>query len=129
MEHDRVAPALGIVGCLGLLATLAYPYLIGSSGVGLYYNTAAVNPLVAGLLALVTIIVLAAGRANRTDPAIAAGVGITFGLAMLAIALIWATTARVDTIEIAAVHRWAVAASTVPVPVSGVWYTRALGLL
>lgn len=129
MEHDRAAPVLGILGCVGLLGALAYPYLLGIGGVGLYYNTAAVNPLVAGLLALLGIIVLAAGRQRRTDPAIAASVALMFGLAMVVIALLWGVTARVDAIEIAATHRWVLVGTAALVPVSGLWYTRALGLV
>lgn len=129
MDQVRTAPVLGILGCLALLAALAYPFLLGSGGVGAYYNTAVVNPLVAGLLALVAVIVLAAGRQGRTDPGIAAGVALMFGLAMVVIALLWALTTRVDTIEIAASHRWVVAGTATLVPLSGLWYTRALGIV
>jgi hypothetical protein len=128
MEGDRVAPLVGIVGCLGTLAGLLYPYLTAEGpGVGSYYGTGAVNPLVAGVLALVTIIVLAAGRERRSDPGIAAAVGLVFGVAMVAILLLWGTSVRVDAILVSPFHRWIVLGLAGLVPVGSAWYARALG--
>ena len=130
MDAERVAPLVGIAGCLGVLAGLAFPYLtVQGPGVGAYYGTAAVNPLVAGLLALVSIIVLAAGRERRSDPGMAAGVGIVFGLAMVTILLFWGLTIRVDAILVAPLHRWLVAAVALLVPASSLWYARSLDVL
>jgi hypothetical protein len=130
MDDEQVAPLAGIVGCVGVVLSLGYPYLTGeSAGVGAYYGTTAVNPLVAGLLALVTVVVLAAGRQRRSDPSLAAGVGLALGVAMVAVALLWGFTVRVDAIAVAESHRWVVAAFAGLVPLSSLWYARALGLL
>lgn len=130
MDADRVAPLVGIVGCLGVLVGLVGPYLTAEqAGVGSYYGTAAVNPLVAGLLALVSVIVLAAGRERRSDPGTAAAVGLVLGLAMVAILLFWGLTVRVDAIPIDPNHRWVLVALAGLVPVSGAWFARSLGLL
>jgi hypothetical protein len=128
MEAHRVAPLVGIVGCLGTLAGLLFPYLTAQGpGVGSYYGTGAVNPLVAGLLAVVAIIVLAAGRERRSDPGRAAAVGLVFGLAMVAILGIWGTTVRVDAILVTPVHRWVVLGLAALVPIGSAWYARSLG--
>lgn len=130
MDAERVAPLVGIVGCLGLLAGLAFPYLTAEgAGVGSYYGTGAVNPLVACPLALVTIVVLAAGSKRRSDPATAAAVGLVFGIAMVAILGLWGTSVRVDAIPISPLHRWVVLTVAGLVPLGAGWYARALGLV
>lgn len=128
MDSVRVAPLVGIVGCLGVLGALLYPYLAAEGAVGLYYGSGAVSPLVAGMLALVTIIVLAAGREDRTDPEIAAGAGLVFGLFMVGLTLAWGLTTRVDVLIITEYHRWVVPAVAVVVPLASLWYARALRL-
>ena len=128
MDSVRVAPLVGIVGCLGVLGALVYPYLAADGAVGLYYGSGVVSPLVAGMLALVTVIVLAAGREDRTDPEIAAGAGLVFGLFMIALSLAWALTTRVDVLTITQYHRWVVPAVAVIVPLASLWYARALRL-
>jgi hypothetical protein len=129
MQQVRLAPLVGIVGCLAVLGALAYPYVVGDGGVGAYYGSGVVNPLVAGLLALVAVIIFAAGREERTDPGFAAGVGLVFGLFVLAILLAWGTTARIDTIAISQWHRWIAAGVSVLIPAGGLWFARTLGLL
>lgn len=129
MDDARVAPLVGIVGCLGVLGTLLYPYLAADGSVGTYYGSGVVNPLVAGLLALVGIIVLAAGREARTDPGLAAGVGLVFGIVMVLLGVAWGATVRVDTVILWEFHRWSVAITALPVAVGSAWYSRALGLL
>jgi len=129
MEQVRLAPLVGIAGCLGVLGALAYPYAVGGVGVSAYYASGPVNPLVAGLLAVVAIIVFAAGRQGRTDPGFAAGAGLVFGLAIVLVLLAWGTTARVDAVEITQWHRWITVAVAGLVPVGGVWFARSLHLL
>ncbi|MFB6179068.1 MAG: hypothetical protein ABEI77_05015 [Halorientalis sp.] len=131
MDDLRLAPLVGIVASLGVLVVLSVPYVLidTASGVSAYYASGAINPLLAGLFALVTIIVFAAGREGRTDPTLAAGVALAFGVFMLLIAVVWALTVRVDTIAIQTSHRWALVVVTLFVPASGVWFARALGVL
>jgi hypothetical protein len=131
MDDLRIAPLVGIVGCLAVLLALAAPYLLleDASGVALYYGSGAINPLVAGLFALVALIALAAGREDRSDPALSAGVALVLGVAIAAVAIAWALTVRVDVVEIDTVHRWVVAAVSPLVPLGSAWFARALGLL
>jgi hypothetical protein len=128
MDSVRVAPLVGIVGCLGVLTVLLYPYLAADGAVGLYYGSGVVSPLVAGMLALVTIIVLAAGREDRTDPELAAGAGLVFGLFIVGLSLAWGLTTRVDVLTISEFHRWSLPAVALLVPIASLWYARALRL-
>jgi hypothetical protein len=128
MDSVRVSPLVGIVGCLGVLAALLYPYVGADGAVGLYYGSGVVSPLIAGMLALISIIVLAAGREDRTDPEIAAGAGLVFGLFIVALTLAWAATTRVDVLTITQYHRWVLPAIGGVVPVASLWYARTLRL-
>ncbi|MEF8979258.1 MAG: hypothetical protein V5A39_10360 [Haloarculaceae archaeon] len=129
MEQVRLAPLVGIAGCLAVLGLLAYPYVVGDGGVGAYYGSGIVNPLMAGLLALVATIIFAAGREGRTDPGFAAGVGLVFGAFIVAMLLAWAGTARLDTIAISRWHRWITAGFAGLVPAGGLWFARALDII
>lgn len=137
MDGTRSAPLVGIVGCLAVLAALVAPYLVADGGaVGVYYD-AGTGPtaLVIGLFAAVTIIVLAAGRAGRTDPATAAGVALVFGVCIAGLALVWAVTVpeaivfQLSTGSVFGAHRWTLAAVSLVVPIASAWYTRALGVV
>lgn len=129
MDDVDLAPLVGIGGCLAVLGALVYPYLVADGSVGTYYGSGVVNPLVAGLLAMVAIIVLAAGRQGRTDPGVAAGAGIVFGLFMIALTLAWGLTTRLDAVALSELHRWSLPAVSALVAIGSLWYGRALGLL
>ncbi len=131
MDDLRIAPLVGIVGCLAVLLALGAPYVLveDASGIGLYYSSGAVNPLLAGLFAMVALIALAAGREGRSDPAMAAGVALVLGGVITVIAMAWALTARVDVVAIDTAHRWLVAVMSVFVPAGAAWFARALGLV
>jgi len=128
MEQVRLAPLVGIVGCLGVLTALAYPYAVADVGVSAYYASGPVNPLVAGLLALIGVIAFAAGREGRTDPGFAAGAGLVFGTFVVVIVFAWASSARIDAVELSQHHRWATVGVSLLIPLGGVWFARALGL-
>jgi hypothetical protein len=139
MKQTRVAPLVGIVGSLVVAVLLAVPYgLVRESpgtSVATYYGTGAVNPLFAGILALVLVIVLAAGREGRTDPVLAAGVGLSFGLFLVGLTVLWAVTVPRDIVvgmdapTIITYHRWAMAAVAAIVPLASAWWARTLGLM
>jgi len=138
MERTRLAPLVGIVGSVVVLGLLLVPYGVvrtsPGTAVATYYGTGAVNPLFAGMLALVTAIVLAAGREERTDPVLAAGVGLSFGLFVVGLATLWAVTVPeevvvgIDGPRVLEYHRWAVAGVAATVPVASGWWARTLGL-
>lgn len=132
MERSRqIAPLTGVAACLLVLGVIAVPYLLtDSSTASLYYDSGLLHPFVAGLLAVVLIVVLAAGRQERTDPALAAGIALTLGLFMVLLTVAWALTMRVDIAGASLTdHRWMLVAVTVTVPVTAAWYARSLGLL
>ncbi|WP_436932144.1 DUF7548 family protein [Halosimplex halobium] len=139
MKQTRLAPLVGVVGCLLVLVSLAAPYLLvrtaPGSAVGTYYAEGALNPLVAGIFALVAAIVLAAGRDERTDPPLAAGVGIAFGLFATVVIAVWAVTVPeqvlfdMDAPAIITYHRWASVAVSLLIPVASLWWSRTLGLI
>ncbi|MFC7155355.1 hypothetical protein ACFQPA_07790 [Halomarina halobia] len=137
MDDTRLAPAVGTAACLAVVAVLALPYLIvdSATAVGTYYARGVIDPQFAGLFALVCVIVFAAGRAGRSDPALAAGAALVFGLFVLLLCLLWALTVptelvfsltRETTIEY---HRHLLVAVAALVPASALWYARALGLV
>ena len=129
MKGTRIAPLVGIVGCLGVLLALAYPYVAADGAVSTYYGSGVVNPLVVALLAIVTSIVLAAGREDRTDPGFAAGVAVVFGVAMVALLVGWGMTARLDTVRISEYHRWVLPLVAALVPLGSLWFARSLDVL
>jgi hypothetical protein len=129
MDQVKLAPLVGIVGCLAVLAALGVPYLdADGAAVGTYYSSGAVNPLVGGLLALVTTVVFAAGRQERSDPDLAAGAALVFGLFVLVITGAWALTVRVDAVTVAANHRWVATGVAAVIPLAALWFARARGL-
>jgi hypothetical protein len=139
MDGRQLAPLVGIVGCVTTVVVLAVPYGLVNSGagtaIGTYYATGAVNPLIGGLFAAVSLIVLAAGREGRTDPVLAAGVALAFGVFQVLIATLWAVTVPADVVLGMSTntaiehHRWFLTAVSVSVPVSAGWYARSLGVL
>jgi len=139
MQRVRLAPLVAIAGCLLVGVVLAVPYLFFETAPGttvdLYYGSGAVNPLVGGALALVATIILAAGREERTDPLLAAGVGLALGVFVFLIALAWALTVPDDvyvgisTSDLGKQHRWFVALVALAPPAASAWWARTLGVL
>lgn len=129
MNRLRAVPTVGIVASLAVVVALSVPYLLGTNGVGTYYGSGGVNPLLAGLFALVGVIVFAAGREGRSDPELAAGVALALGVFMVLVTVVWALTARVDAVQLTTMHRWLVVGTAALVPLSAVAYARVLGVL
>jgi len=126
MDRLRLAPAVGVLACLAFLVVLSAP--LTSSVAGTYYGSGVLNPAIGGLLALVTAIVFAAGRQERTDPALAAGIALAFGLVIALTVLVWAATARTDIPSISRYHRHALGGTAATLPIVASWYARELGL-
>jgi hypothetical protein len=137
MDAQRLAPTLGIGFCLLVLVVLAVPYLIVAEGttVDFYYANGAIDPLVAGLLCAVAVVVFAAGRQGRTDPGTAAGVALAFGAFVALVAIAWALTVpeqlvlQLSRSALLGYHRAALVVSSLGVLASGLWYVRALSLV
>lgn len=148
MDPRRAAPTLGVVACVGYVLLLLVPYPIADDpgGVSTYYTAGTLTPWAGGLLALVAIVVFAAGREDRTAPETAAGAGLGFGVVVLLITLLWAVTLPAEvplqlttdeplvgelltTGTVLAYHRWVLAAVGALPAAAGAWYARSLGLL
>jgi hypothetical protein len=141
MDRTRLAPLVGIVGCLLYAGLLVVPYVLvpasSEAGVGLYYDSGGINPIVGGFFALIAVIVFAAGRERRTDPGFAAGAALVLGLFMTGIALLWAVTVPAGVVPgvgieaptYLSVHRWVLSAAGGLVSVAGGWWASRLGLL
>jgi hypothetical protein len=135
MDDTRMAPTVGIVACLAVILVLVIPYLLIDSGaVTIYYSAGVFNPLFAGLFALVSIIIFAAGREDRSDPELSAGVGLVLGVFILGYTALWAITVDIGVVytltSVAAFsyHRYVVVLVALIIPLSAVWYARTLRL-
>jgi len=137
MDAVKRGPTLGIAGCLAVVAVLAVPYLLvdDPGAVGTYYGTGTVTPLAAGLLAVVGVIVFAAGREERSDPALTAGAALVFGATIAVVAVSWAVTVpdsvvfQLSTNTLLETHRWVLGLVSLLVPAGAGWYARTLGVL
>jgi hypothetical protein len=91
MERTRLAPTVGIVACLLLVVMLVVPYLLIRTPriAATYYGSGPINPLFAGLWAVVALLAFAAGRQDRTDPVLAAATALAFGAFALAFCVLW----------------------------------------
>ena len=135
MQTEQVAPAAGVVGCLALVAAVLAPYALLSdpSGLGPYYTSGPVGAGALAFLALLSIVVLLAGRRGRTDPPTAAGIAFVVSLAMLAIGALWALSVDSNVLfsfppadAWIQYHRWLLLALTGVVFASTAAYARAV---
>ena len=139
MERTDLAPTAGIVACLAFVFALTVPYAVISTpgAASSYYAVGPISPLFAGLFALVAVIVFAAAREGRSDPALSAGVALVFGAFVAAFCLLWLASGPGEVVlsldepgvEWLQYHPVAVALVSLAVPVCGAWYARVLGLL
>lgn len=135
MDDVRLAPTVGIAACLVIILVLAIPYaIINPNAVSTYYGSGAVNPLFAGLFAIVGVIIFSAGREERSNPELTAGIGLVFGVFILGYIILWALTVEIGVVyTLTSVttfkyHRYALALTALVIPLSAIWYTRALKL-
>lgn len=137
MEPRRFVPSVGVVAAVAVVVLLSVPYgVIESPGaVAAYYGGGAVNPLIAGLFALAAVIVFAAARQGRTDPALAAGTALVLGVFGAAILGLWALTVPLgvvtpfETSPLFEYHRFLTAAVALALPAAAAWYARVIGVL
>ncbi|MFB6195049.1 MAG: hypothetical protein ABEI80_02685 [Haloplanus sp.] len=134
MRTERVAPALGVAGCLAVVVVLAFPYALfpgWGAELGQYY---AAGPLGVGAVlffALVDAVVFLAGVRGRTDPTMAAGIALTLGVVAFLVALAWALSAPLSPLfgfpaTWITDHRWVVVGTTAVVPLAAALYARAV---
>jgi len=135
MDTESVAPRVGVVACLLLLALLGAPYLLltDPSGLGAYYAAGPVGAGALVFLSLLEVVVFLSGTRGQADPSTTAGIAVVVGLAALLVSLVWAAgidpnlvfsfPAADSWIEY---HRWIVAAASVVVAGSAAGYARAV---
>lgn len=140
MDGIRLAPTAGIAASVVFLAVLVLPYLlVGTPGAATtYFGVGPVNPLFAGLFALVNVIVFAAGREERSDPAVASGAALVMSVAVVVIVGLWVLADPQNVIlslDEAGVVQWleyhplVTFVVALAQPASAAWYVRALGLV
>jgi len=132
MRTDQAAPALGIAGCLAVVAALAFPVVLfpdWGTELAQYYTS---GPLGVGAVlafALVDVVVFLAGVRGRTDPTTAAGVAVALGVVAFLVALSWALVAPLDPLfgfpaSWITDLRWVVLGATVVVTGAAALYAR-----
>jgi len=133
MNTGRLAAGIGIAAALAtaLLAFLPYAVL-DPTAVGPYFAAAPVGPPAVGLLALVTVVVLAAGLTGRSDPTTMVGAALVLGLFTALLAWWWTLSVTpsllggLTSADWFGNHRWALAlAATVTLAAAGS-YARAV---
>lgn len=138
MRAEQRPPTAGIVACLAYLLLAFGPYALPEtevSGLGVYYSYGIAGPQFLSLIALVGVVLFAAGRQVRTDPVFVAGLTIVLGAVLSLLVLAWAATVPEDvvtslgTADWLEYHRWSLVACSVAVAASAGWYARALELL
>ena len=134
MRTEQAAPALGILGCLAVVVTLALPYLVSTgwgSQLGRYYAAGPIGVGAVLFFALVGVVVFLAGARGRTDATTAAGISLALGVVALLVALLWAMSVSLQPLfgfpaSWITDHRWYVVAVTAIVPVAAALYARAV---
>lgn len=140
MRAQQRPPTAGIAACVCYLLAVFAPYVLLDSselaGFDLYYNGYGIaGPQFLAALALVGIVLFAAGREARTEPDYAAGLTLVLGFVLTLFVLGWALAVPEDIVLSIGeatwleYHRWLVAACAGAIVASSAWYARALGLV
>lgn len=132
MELRRLAPGVGIAGCLATVGAVIAPFvLLSDAGTGLsvYYGSGPFGVGAVAFLATLLVIVFLSGLQERTDPATVAGVAVVAGVALVGFTLLWALA--VDTENVLSFpaawmgyHRWLVVGTASVVAVAALVYAR-----
>lgn len=140
MRVEQRPPTAGIVACVLYLLAVFAPYVALSeaelSGFGVYYNDYGIaGPQFLSLLAIVAIVLFAAGRELRTQPDYVAGLTLVLGFVLTLFVLLWAVSVPEDVVASIGeaiwleYHRWGVLVLSAAVVGSSVWYARTLSLV
>lgn len=133
MDSGRLAAGLGIAAAATTAVLAFLPYaVLDPTAVGPYFAAAPVGPPAIGLLALIAVVVLAAGLAGRSDPTTMAGAALVLGLFTAVLAWWWTLSVSPSLVggltsaDWFEHHRWALAlAATVLLAAAGD-YARAV---
>ncbi|MFP8891364.1 hypothetical protein ACLI4U_16590 [Natrialbaceae archaeon A-CW2] len=131
-------PTLGIIAALayGIIAIAPYVFLeVDSTVIDVYYDASLAGPQFLSLLAVVALVLFAAGRQGRTEPDTIAGLTLVIGVVLTVLTLTWALAVPTEIVLEAGdvtwfeYHRWGAVAAAATIPAAAAWYTRVLGLL
>lgn len=136
MDEAQVAPRVGIVASVALIAVYLAPYLLipnAGGDVGTYYSAGPVGGSAVLFLAAVAVIAFLSGAQGRTDADVIAGLTLVLGVAVVALATLWAVSmpdnylfsfpASASWIEW---HRWLLVGVAALIPLGGAAYARAV---
>jgi len=93
MERDRVAPYIGAVGCLVLVALLSAPYFLIESQpplLGDYYSAGPLGVVGAIFLATLGTVIFLSSVRGRADPELVAGIMVVVGGTIFGLTALWA---------------------------------------
>lgn len=137
MDRQRLPAAAGAVVSLLAAVLVVVPYLLPDAGpdsIATYYDFGFLGGLTVLIVALVAVVVFAAGQRGRSEPAVAAGAGLGLAVVAVVLAASWAMAVPYDVVvgitteEWFEYHRYSVLASTIAMTVCGTWYAYALRL-
>jgi hypothetical protein len=133
MDRARAAAAAGVLFAAAAAFLVGATYaLLDPTAVGPYFAAGPASPLVVALFALVGVVVLAAGAAERSDPALMAGAALVLGAVSAGLAWWWALSVSpslVGGLTDAAsfdYHRWTVALAATGLLAASAAYARAV---
>jgi hypothetical protein len=134
MRTERVAPLIGILGCVAVVAAIAFPYAAVTGWgprLGQYYSAGPFGVGATLFLALVGVVVFLGGLRGRTDPTTAAGIATALGIVTLLATLAWALSASLEPLygfpaAWIVTHRWLVVGTSALIPVAAAAYARAV---
>lgn len=133
MERDRLAGGLGIVAAAVAVLLVVLPYVVlDVTAVGPYYAAGPGGLPVLTTVLLLAILALAAGLAERQDPATMAGAALVLGGVAAGFAWWWALSVSPSLVggltDLAALayHRWALAGAATVLLLAAAAYARAV---
>lgn len=136
---EKAAPVVGIVASLLPAVAVFAPYVLlpaeEVAGLSQYYAFGVVSPWIVAIGGLVAAVAFAGGRAGNTDAETVAGATLAVGILLVVLAAQWALAVDVAVLQSVtsrdwmAHHRWAVVATTLPVPLVAGAYAWALDLV
>ncbi|MFP8955758.1 hypothetical protein ACLI4Y_03445 [Natrialbaceae archaeon A-CW3] len=135
--HQR-PPTLGIVAAVAYVIAAFVPYFVLEAPAGVlefYYAAGLAGPQVLSLFAFVAIVIFAAGRQQRSEPELVAGLTLILGLVLAVVTLHWAVSVPTNVILEAGdvtwfeYHRWVTLLLAAVIPVASLWYARELDVL
>ena len=139
MHAEQRPPTAGIVAAVAYLVVVFAPYLLlpdaEAAGLPVYYDYGVAGPQYLSLLAVVAVVLFAAGREARTEPDFAAGILLVLGFVLALLVTLWAVLVPADVVlglgeaTWLEYHRWLAVVTAVGVFLAAGWYARVLGLL